>query len=155
MPKEFTSFKALISAIKTDVAGLKVAFPAAMADIAHKIETDAKDKIGTYQAASGPFKAWAPLAQSTIDRKDSALPLIVDGTMRDSITSEHGPNWALIGVKAGIPSSGKAEIGDIAAYQEFGTDHIPPRPFLGPALHENHDFIIERLGLEVVRRLKE
>lgn len=91
------------------------------------IQKDAKDQLGTYQDPKGPFDGWVELADSTKqDRVSQGFtpndPLLRSGQLRDSIQ---------MGVE-----SGRAVVGtndEIAKYQEFGTGHIPPRPFLGPA----------------------
>jgi phage gpG-like protein len=92
---------------------------------ARMIEHRAKEKIGEYQEQAGPFIAWAELAESTkADRARQGYPddepLLRTGELRDSI--EH------------FVADGEAHIGsnnDIAVYQELGTEHIPPRSFLG------------------------
>lgn len=38
----------------------------------------------------------------------------------------------------------------VAAFQEFGTSTIPPRPFLGPAAFENREKIEGMLGETVM-----
>ncbi len=55
-------------------------------------------------------------------------PLLRSGELRDSITMRSDGNGAIIGSPL-----------DIALYQENGTEHIPPRPFLGPAAGEVMD----------------
>ena len=97
------------------------------------VEKAAKDKIGEYQPAAGPFATWAPLADSTKAQRRSLgfpedEPLLRTGALRDSI--EHQVD----------ARGGQAEIGsdsDIAVYQEMGTNKIPPRSFLGSAAVES------------------
>ena len=108
--------------------------------VASHIEKDAKEKIGHYQDATGPFGAWEPLAESTEDEKarlgyPTDAPLLRSGDLRDSIQHEVAGLEAVVGSKS-----------EIAAYQEFGTDRIPPRPFIGPAAFENKDKIQRILG---------
>lgn len=91
------------------------------------VRDDAQARIGTYQAETGPFNAWQPLASSTIaDRINKGFtpndPLLRSGELRDSITSQVHGDKAIVGSSS-----------DIALYQELGTATIPPRPFLGPA----------------------
>ena len=104
------------------------------------IENTAKNKIGHYQSESGPFQEWPELADSTkADRLNKGYdpdePLLREGTLRDSIQHEVGGLEAVIGSKS-----------DIAAYQEFGTNRIPPRPFIGPAAFENKEKIERIIG---------
>lgn len=91
------------------------------------IQKDAQKRIGEYQDYEGPFNSWAPLADSSkADRVAKGFPedepLLRTGDLRDSIEVKARGNEAVIG-----------SVGDIALYQEVGTDKIPPRPFLGPA----------------------
>ena len=107
---------------------------------AKMVQTDAKRRIGAYQDAVGPFSAWGPLAESTEAQKEAAgysrdQPLLREGDLRDSIVTEHNAMEAIIGSKM-----------EIARYQEFGTDKIPPRPFIGPAGYENHEKIVKIIG---------
>lgn len=91
------------------------------------VQEDAKDRIGEYQREIGHFPEWAPLANATkADRLAKGFteddPLLRSGELRDSIVTEHTAMAAVIGSK--LPQS---------AYLEFGTEKMPPRPFLGPA----------------------
>lgn len=107
---------------------------------AQHVETTAQDAIGHYQAAVGPFPEWAPLAPATVaDRVRQGFspddPLLRTGDLRDSITHQVGALEAVIGSES-----------DVALYQEMGTETIPPRPFLGPALIHNENRIKRILG---------
>jgi HK97 gp10 family phage protein len=96
------------------------------------IEAEAKAEIGHDEmAAAGPFAAWAPLAQKTIEEKEYLGyvdrislndSLYRTGALRDSISHKVGDREAVVGSNSMI-----------AVYQEFGTEHIPPRSFLGGA----------------------
>ena len=112
-----------------------------------EIEARAKEKIGEYQGQAGPFEAWAPLAQSTQDSRESAGytpddPLLVTGAMRDSI--EHNVQ----GEEAHIGSND-----DKAVWQELGTETIPARSFLGGAAFELEPKIQREIGLAYVAHL--
>lgn len=116
----------------------------ALEKCARLVEKTAKDEIGQYQPAVGPFPEWAPLADSTEYEKTRLgypvdAPLLREGDLRDSIEHEVRGNEAVIGSKS-----------DIAAYQEFGTATIPPRPFIGPAAFRNHEKIKRILGAAVM-----
>lgn len=111
------------------------------------IERDAKRQIGHYQPAVGPFPRWAPLADATEAEKarlgyPADAPLLRKGDLRNSIQHEVSGHEAVIGSKA-----------DIAAYQEFGTPAIPPRPFIGPAAFKNKLAIQKILGKAMVAGL--
>lgn len=95
------------------------------------VENTAKEKLGHYQPAVGGFPAWAELADSTKkERLEQGYtendPLLRSGALRDSISHEIEGNVAAIGSTS-----------DYAIDQEAGTNRIPPRPFLAPALIEN------------------
>lgn len=115
--------------------------------VATIIERDAKAQIGYYQPEVGPFQDWAPLADSTEVEKarlgyPSDAPLLREGDLRDSIEHEVAGHEAVIGSKS-----------DIAEYQEFGTNTIPPRPFIGPAAFKNKEAIQHILGASLVHGL--
>lgn len=99
--------------------------------VAVVIETRAEAKFGDYQSGVGPFSAWAPLAESTkAERVASGFtpddPLLRSGSLRDSVEHQVSHLEAIIG----SPD-------ERMAWQELGTDKIPPRPVLGPAAVES------------------
>ena len=104
------------------------------------VEKRAKEKIGEYQVQTGPFEAWKELADYTkADRVNKGFsendPLLRTGDLRDSIGHQvHGSE-----VDIGSAS-------DIAVYQELGTIKIPPRSFLGGALIENMEEVMNIVG---------
>jgi phage gpG-like protein len=100
---------------------------------AKAIQAEAKNEIGHLQSAVGPFPEWEELADSTKAEKERLgyvfnkdyNPLLRTGELiRDSIEYEVNMESleAIIGSKE-----------PVAAFQEFGTDRIPPRPFIGRA----------------------
>ncbi len=110
---------------------------------ASHVEKVAKDEFGHYQPEVGPFPAWEELAESTqMDRLhqgyDPDEPLLRTGGLRDSIEHEVHGLEAVIGSKS-----------QIMVYHEFGTEHIPPRPVLGPAVVRSRP-MIEKVFAEVV-----
>lgn len=116
--------------------------------IVKEIEETAKEEIGVYQPAFGPFEAWAPLAESTkADRVRLGYsedePLLRSSELRDSIQSEVVGLAAIVGTKS-----------EIGIWQEVGTNHIPPRPFIGPAYVRKIDPLMESLSLIVSRGFK-
>lgn len=134
--KEFQSFGALgrhLGALA--VIGEEVTHHI-VEEAAKIVQKDAQKKIGNYQDHAGPFKAWDELADSTKDDKESGgyvgtdgmdyyQPLLRTGELRDSITYEAHGNEAIVGSDS-----------DVAMYQEFGTETIPARSFLGAAAFE-------------------
>ncbi|TPD93608.1 hypothetical protein FJP68_14565 [Pantoea vagans] len=116
--------------------------------IVKEIEETAKEEIGVYQPAYGPFDAWAPLAESTkADRVRQGYsedePLLRSGELRDSIQSEVVGLAAIVGTRS-----------EIGLWQEVGTDRIPPRPFIGPAYDRNMDPLIESVGKTIIQGFK-
>ena len=100
----------------------------AMERSAELVRDRAKEVIGTYDLD------WEQLSAATIEKKGADTPLLETGEMRDSIEME---------IKhSNLESS--ADIGtnnDHAAFQEFGTAKIPPRPFMGGTLAEQEEKI--------------
>ncbi|QEH36502.1 hypothetical protein OJF2_50860 [Aquisphaera giovannonii] len=119
----------------------------ALEKAAKLVEKRAKEKIGEYQDQAGPFIAWPDLAESTkADRARQGFPedepLLRTGEMRDSIEHTVGNGEAQVGSNS-----------DIAVYQELGTQHIPPRSFLGGAVVDEMDRIIKIVGEDAVAAL--
>ena len=111
---------------KVAAIGESVTHEAAKAGAQH-IANAAKDRIGEYQDATGPYPAWVNLAPATVlDRIAKGFspddPLLRSGELRDSIKVVAEGNVA-----------GAVSDDMVALYQEMGTATIPPRPFLGPA----------------------
>lgn len=106
------------------------------------IEKEAKAEIGNRQGEAKPFKAWDPLADTTIHgwrghpgKEDLGFtppdydPLLRGGDMRDSI--EH----TVKGHEAHVGSNS-----DVAVWQELGTVNMPARSFLGgAAVRKKHE----------------
>ena len=116
--------------------------------IVKEIEETAKEEMGVYQPAVGPFEAWAPLAASTkADRVRLGYsedePLLRSGELRDSIESEVVGLAAIVGTKS-----------EIGLWQEMGTDRIPPRPFIGPAYVRKIDPLMDAIDVVISRSFK-
>ncbi|MBB3213426.1 hypothetical protein FHW67_002718 [Herbaspirillum sp. Sphag1AN] len=115
--------------------------------VAAKVEKTAKDEVGHYLEAVGPFPAWEELAESTKeDRVAKGYtendPGLRSGAMRDSI--QH----SVEGLNAQIGSDD-----DKLVWFELGTSKQPPRPVLGPAVERNHEDIGRILGHATVTGL--
>jgi len=120
------AFAAHLSAIGADMAH---GDHDAMDRAARIVEDEAKASAGSYQGQSGPFAAWAELADSTkADRAHQGFPEnepeLRTGEMRDSIE------------RTVLPSGREAEVGSdsqVLEWQELGTATMPPRSILGGA----------------------
>lgn len=147
MSTEFGSLAAFAEHMIVREISTLAALHHGLESVAKVIESTAKSEIGVYQPETGPFQEWAPLADSTEAEKarlgyPADAPLLRDGTLRDSIKHEVSGLEAVIGSES-----------DIAAYQEFGTKTIPPRPFIGPAAFRNKENIEAMIGGAVVTGL--
>lgn len=157
MPREFTSFNALFTAMKHDVHTTIATSERIMHHAGEVVKEHAQAQLGHYLDHGGPYpgEPWAPLAESTLARKAHDTPLVETGELHDSIEVTASHKHAEIGVKSRIGARG-IDIGDIAVWQEYGTARIPPRPFMGPALHENQKEIVEMIAaglfVELARR---
>lgn len=134
----------LSSASASIASGLEVSFRV----IVKEIEETAKEKIGVYQPAYGPFDAWVPLAESTkADRVRRGYsedePLLRSGDLRDSIQSDVMGLAAIVGTKS-----------EIGLWQEVGTSYIPPRPFIGPAYIRKIEPLMEWVELSISNGFK-
>lgn len=138
--REFDGFGAFAKYLsKLAIIGVEVVHHAAD-QCGNLVEESAKAEIGFYQPAVGPFVKWEDLADST--EADKArhgypmdAPLLRTGTLRDSISHQTDGHDVVVG------STSK-----LMVYHEFGTEKIPPRPVLGPALYMHKVTIIAGVG---------
>ncbi len=144
---EFSSLGSLsLHFLAVEVATLKHLHES-LEKCAVQIEKTAKEEIGHYQSAVGPFAAWADLADSTEAHKarmgyPSDAPLEATGEMRDSFTHEvHGLEC--------IAGSKDPKM----VWHEFGTPKMPSRSVVGPAALTQKEFIRRTLGHATVTGL--
>lgn len=160
--KEFSDMASFAEHLLKIAAAEELAIKRAVSHCAHIVEKEAKAEIGHYQEQAGPFIAWQELSENTLHggyangihypgkielgyaTEDEHNPLLREGEMRDSI----GTTISADGMEAQIGSNS-----DIALWQELGTEHIPPRSFLGGAMARKTDEILKILGEEVVTAL--
>jgi phage gpG-like protein len=136
----------------THLAGVKARMDhetnVALERAARLVEAEAKAVIGNYQPEAGQFAAWAQLADVTISDKEKLgyappdNPLLREGALRDSIEHAVGDKEAVVGSNSAV-----------AEYQELGTQHIPPRSFLGGAAVRKGSDVAELLGSATVMAL--
>jgi HK97 gp10 family phage protein len=137
---EFGSLEALAHHLTSETVGGLSQIKRGLELSAELIEETAKSEIGEYQDEVAMFPAWAALAASTEADKASKgyppnSPLLRTGEMRDSIQHEVGEWEATIG--ATDPKM---------VFHEFGTQKMPPRPVIGPALYRNLEKIQRLIG---------
>jgi hypothetical protein len=106
------------------------------------VEAEAKRVIGTYQEAAGPFEAWAPLANRTLETNTENTPGLVTGEMRDSIGTHVEEHEASIG-------SNDPKL----LWFELGTKSQPSRHVLGTAAVHVEKEVVEMLGHGAVKTL--
>lgn len=136
-------------------AALPAAMAAALTAIGASAAGVAREKIGHYQpAADGlglgfAFPEWEPLAPSTLAEKERLgyappdNPLLRTGELRSSIS------YFTDGARLMV--FGTAD--PIAVYQELGTAHMLPRPFIGPTMVEIEPVVRRELGRALVATL--
>lgn len=118
------------------------------------VQREAQQSVGTYQAAAGPFAAWAPLAEATReDRTRQGYPAdepeLRAGGLRDGIEYT-------VDRQRGLSAERIAEVGSddpVMEYQELGTSKMPPRSILGGALVRKADEVAEEIGEAYVSAL--
>lgn len=103
---------------------------------AHYCQSEAKAAIGTYT-----FN-WPRLGPAAI-RKHGDTPLLDTGALRDSIELTIGKFEAWVGTN-----------NPHAAFQEFGTGRIPPRPFLGPTIYGAEEVVKQAAKKLIPQALK-
>lgn len=145
--KEFPDLMGLARHFGLSVGGLEKSLHEGLKQVAEAIEETAKEELGVYQDAIGPYPAWAPLAESTVaDRIAKGFtpddPLLRTGELRDSIVHEVHGLEAIIG-----------STDEVMEYMEFGTSKMPPRPVMGPALHHNAEKAQKLIGNAAVKIL--
>ena len=98
---------------------------------------------------SVPF---APLAESTIERKSSSKALIDTGFLLNSITQRILADSAFVGLLRGTVNQKGEDMVNIGAIMEYGatidmpngtTIVIPPRPFLHPTMEKYRKQMVE------------
>jgi phage gpG-like protein len=108
------------------------------------LEKDMVHQIGEYQGKVGPYPAWADLAESTEEEKarlgaPADAPLERFGDLMQSFQHERDGDEGIVG------STDK-----VMEYHEWGTDRMPPRPVVGPALERNRERIEALIGRATV-----
>lgn len=98
------------------------------------IEEQSKMVKDTVQDKIRSGEGMKALKPSTIAKKGSSKPLIETGTLLDSISIDIDGLSFVVRPKGDNPSGLTNE--QQAIYHEFGTERIPPRPFMRPSYEE-------------------
>lgn len=145
--RNFDSFGAFADHLFLVSAKTKIALHEGVKQACEAVEKTAKAEIGVYQDAVGTlqddigvFPAWAQLAESTERQKEAMgypldSPLLASGEMRDSIKSE------VVGLNGVVASDDQ-----LLVWDEQGTEHMSPRPVMGPAAVRNEDKVLRILS---------
>lgn len=147
--KDFGSFGEFAETLAGIAVAQETLVRRTVSHCAKLVEQEAKAEIGHYQEQIGQFVGWDDLADATkADRVRQGFPedepLLRTGEMRDSI----GTALSADGMEAQIGSDD-----DKAVWQELGTQHIPPRSFLGGAMARKEEKIVAALGHAVATAL--
>lgn len=149
MATEIPSFAAAALKIAAATAAMEKVQEETLEQIGLMVYKTAYAKFGVYQQAVGPYAAWAPLAESTKERRIAAgttadqplyrpgMPMADGAHLRDTVSFDV-QSWRST-VTIGSTS-------DIMLENEVGQENLPPRPVLGPALWENKNQIHTLVG---------
>lgn len=156
--KSFKSIGAFLEYLPTIIAEMEIAEHVGLEKVGALIETEAKHEIGHYQEAVGPFGAWAPLTQNTLNgfflpsgrwidpkvNQPPDNPLDETGELRASISHTVGEHEVTIGSPL-----------QLAVWQELGVNEgmpyeQPPRSFLGGAAFRKRDKAVDTVVGHIV-----
>ena len=145
--KEFRGFAALAEHLIAVAATREMTIHHGLKAAAEHVEKTAKEEVGHYQPETGPFPAWAELADSTkADRVAKGFtendPLLRSGELRDGYQHEVIGDTAVIGSES-----------DVALWMETGTEKAPPRPVLGAAAYNSREEVVNTVGRAAVQGL--
>jgi len=139
---EFDSPGAFADHLMRVAARLPSAEAVAMDHGAKVIQDAAKESLGHYQPAAGPFGAWPELAERTREERSLQGYTEDEPLKRSGVLGGHIERCAEAReARVGVPDievsheydSRPVNIGAVAEDLEFGTVDMPPRSFIGHA----------------------
>jgi hypothetical protein len=170
--KEFKSVGEFVAHLERSAATAQLTVNRGFHHAAEVVWEEARNEIGHYQEAAGPFPAWPQLAEATLEGWDTVHghhypgkiemgfappdnPLLRTGELRDAIEFAVSFNHAVVGVPSRSVGDGSEEdpvrdIGDVAVEQELGTKFMPARSFLGRALFLKTHEVVAIIGEAVI-----
>ena len=133
------SIDQFISKLAAMAVTVTIAEHKALEAAAKIVEKEAKSEFGKYQGEIGGYEAWAELADTTKDDRvrngyTPDDPLLRSGELRDSISHETRALEAIIGSDS-----------DLMVFHELGTENMPPRAVLAPALLRKEEQVVRTL----------
>jgi phage gpG-like protein len=145
--QEFENLAAFAAHLAALEAGIATQLEKGLDHAAAHVQKTARDEIGHYQNAAGPFPKWAELTDGTKeDRVRKGFtendPGLRSGAMRESIERQRQ------GLEAAVGSND-----DHLVFFEMGTKTAPPRPVLGLAAHYEREAVGEIITGAVIRAL--
>ncbi len=127
---KFSSIPQFLDFLRTRPGAVEAAQKRGLEAAGRMFQTTARDMIGE------EIPDWADLAASTVeekqrlgftDRISPTDPLYRTGELRASIRSVVDGSRVTLGTDD-----------PVGEWQEFGTQRMPPRPFIGPAVHNDY-----------------
>ncbi len=116
-------------------------------ELGHAVKLQAESSIGTYQPGIGNFAAWAPLKQTTLDRKarnkpplgrgGPDTPLFATGKFSQSIDISVDKRLLAVHIGTNVPE---------IVWTELGTARMAPRAVFGPAALRVAPKFLNRIG---------
>jgi len=153
--REFRSIRDFVRYLETLQPKVEVAAQLGLHEGGRMIQEEAQHEIGHYQTAAGPFAAWAPLADTTLNGYTDQHghhhpgkiemgfsppdnPLLRTHELQEHIELSAQRNRVIVGVPDevvgdGTPENPTRNIGLVAELMEFGDREMPARSFLGRA----------------------
>lgn len=91
----------------------------------------------------GNFEATEKLREAIKKAHDSYVSLGIHADAGKYVAVQHRKKNGQFGRKP----TDMPEVGRVAFWLEYGTEHMPARPFLGPAIDENHEIVKKKMAL--------
>lgn len=101
-------------------------------------DTSQEIKEAIQTTINGQTESWTPLKPDTIEKKGSSMILKEKGDLVNSIEVTKQSDEVYVITPQGSHHSGLSN-SQIAIYHEYGTERIPPRPFISPVYEDFKD----------------